>query len=627
MILRRKSAVFILALCEWLAIVWQSSAMTVVAPTVDKGLRQPSSSPPPPLQIGPLLSTCIDACQAGCEAIRAVQAKHNDGDKTNNGQISYELKVAGDNRSALTAADTAAQKAIVGALRQTWGPHLKIIGEEDEDETLTQELSDASSSSSSLPFPTLRTDLLQDDIGETPVLDYKDVTIYVDPLDGTREFVEGRLSNCQTLVGIAIGDQAVAGAVGIPFPAGTNMTVQPTIVYGLADVGTGVVGTPLTRGPFPLDAFIDGVNYPRPHIATSDADVPVMQAARKAVLKKFGGSNVIYGGAGNKILAAALGEVACVMQHKVGGAWDLCAPHAILKAMGGRMTDFWGDEIAIYGPNAAPLANERGYVATPQTTAIDHDALVAVLKASPDVEAYRASIEKKATIGSGIAGPPLPDQASTSKRLFLVRHGEVINPGGDRPVFYGAQDVHLSPLGEKEAQAAADYLAQFDLSAVFASPLKRAVYGAKRIAASQPKVSSVSVLEGFTELNRGAWRGKTKDEIGLDMLARFDSCDPTATPEGGESYPELKQRVMKALSNALSQLEPGQCGAIVSHLQVTRSMLSEALGIPTEDMVKLPIATASITCIEYTSDNQPFTVHFQSFKPDVGLKESKDGAN
>lgn len=28
-----------------------------------------------------------------------------------------------------------------------------------------------------------------------------------------------------------------------------------------------------------------------------------------------------------------------------------------------------------------------------------------------------------------ILGPPLPSQDTTTKRLFLVRHGEVINPG------------------------------------------------------------------------------------------------------------------------------------------------------------------------------------------------------
>lgn len=224
-------------------------------------------------------------------------------------------------------------------------------------------------------------------------------------------------------------------------------------------------------------------------------------------------------------------------------------------------------------------------------------------------------------------GPELPQQATDAKRLFLVRHGEVINPGGDRPVFYGSQDVSLSPLGEQEAQAAAAYLQQFDLSAVFTSPLKRAVYGAEQVQAAQPAVSTVTILDGLTELDRGAWRGKTKQDIGLDNLKRFDACDESVTPDGGESFPQLKVRVLRALSSALSQLEPGQAGAIVSHLQVTRSILSEALGIPTNKMTKLPIATASITCVDYTAEGKPNQVHFQSFKPEAGLRPAKDAAN
>lgn len=51
-----------------------------------------------------------------------------------------------------------------------------------------------------------------------------------------------------------------------------------------------------------------------------------------------------------------------------------------------------------------------------------------------------------------LSGPDLPPLSSTAKRLFLVRHGEVINPGGEKPVFYGCLDVSLSPLGETEAK-------------------------------------------------------------------------------------------------------------------------------------------------------------------------------
>ena len=52
------------------------------------------------------------------------------------------------------------------------------------------------------------------------VVALEDVCVFVDPVDGTREFVEGRLENCQCLVGISVSGRAVAGAIGLPFPKG-----------------------------------------------------------------------------------------------------------------------------------------------------------------------------------------------------------------------------------------------------------------------------------------------------------------------------------------------------------------------------------------------------------------------
>lgn len=340
----------------------------------------PNITPAAAFQIGPLLSSCVDACQRGCNEIRSVQA----GREQSGGDLAVELKDSGDARSALTEADTAAQRAIVGALRATWGDDLHIVGEEDGDEDLEASLAE-------MDFDPLSLDLFEDDIGETPEIDPRDVTVYIDPLDGTREFVEGRLANCQTLVGIAINGEAVAGAIGMPFPAG-DLSTDSTIISGLVDMGTGVRGEPLARGPFPLDHNIDGVKLPRPHIATGDSTAPVMDAAKKMAIERFGGSNVIYGGAGNKILAAALGEVACSIQHKVGGPWDLCAPEAIIKALGGRITDMFGYEIAMYQKDAPPRCNERGYVASFSSSPIYHDALTKALRDSPEIQKYQDSL-------------------------------------------------------------------------------------------------------------------------------------------------------------------------------------------------------------------------------------------
>lgn len=229
------------------------------------------------------------------------------------------------------------------------------------------------------------------------------------------------------------------------------------------------------------------------------------------------------------------------------------------------------------------------------------------------------------TTATVIPGPQLPPIGPTAKRLFLVRHGEVINPGGDRPVYYGAMDVSLSELGEKEATAAAQYLQQYPLEHVSASPLKRAVFGANAVLEMQGKDSDLVILEGFRELDRGAWCGLTKNEIGEENLARFDACDESVTPEGGESYPFLKKRVLEARDILLEKTSVGHASALVSHLQVTRALLSDALDVPTDKMSTLKVATASVTCIDYDTATNTQTVHFQSFKPDVGLEKANDG--
>lgn len=231
-------------------------------------------------------------------------------------------------------------------------------------------------------------------------------------------------------------------------------------------------------------------------------------------------------------------------------------------------------------------------------------------------------------------GPPLPTLPSTSKRIFYVRHGEVIPPGGVHGVFYGCMDVPLSPLGELEAKVAGLYLKQTKLQKIASSPLKRAKFGANELLKYQKQnfepAYDVEIYQGFTELDRGEWCGKTKIEIGESNLARFDNCDESITPKGGESYPTLKSRVLQARDELLNSMENGQTAALVSHLQVTRSVLSDALDIPTNKMTEMKIKTASITCIDYDyageNSGKP-TVQFSSFKPEVGLEEANDGGN
>ena len=91
-----------------------------------------------------LLSTIIHATLYGCTTIRklsTVALLSGDSDGTTS---TIQYKQEGDARSALTIADIAAQRVIVGSLLHKWGSNnkkkmkLNIVGEEDD--TVQQEV-------------------------------------------------------------------------------------------------------------------------------------------------------------------------------------------------------------------------------------------------------------------------------------------------------------------------------------------------------------------------------------------------------------------------------------------------------------------------------------------------------
>jgi len=174
----------------------------------------------------------------------------------------------------------------------------------------------------------------------------------------------------------------------------------------------------------------------------------------------------------------------------------------------------------------------------------------------------------------------IPPIASNTKRLYLVRHGEVIPPGGQHGVLYGCLDVPLSELGKQEAVAAADFFETVPLQQICSSPLSRAVYGANQVMRIQEKnfreetmFKRMIVDVDFTELSRGEWAGKTRQEIGEETMKKFNQCDLSVTPKGGESYPAIMKRVLAARDALLQYTDTEKASCVVSHLQVTRCII------------------------------------------------------
>jgi 3'(2'), 5'-bisphosphate nucleotidase len=174
------------------------------------------------------------------------------------------------------------------------------------------------------------------------------VVWFVDPLDGTREFV-ARNGEFAVMIGLAEAGRATLGVLVAP--------ALGRIWIGGEGLGAFEVMADGTRAPIRVST----------RATLADAEVLVSRSrqsdrSRDAVARLGARRVTLCGGAGIKGARIACGEADIYAQAgRSGKLWDGCAPEAIVRAAGGEWTDGFGDR-----PSYATetLQNERGVLAT-----------------------------------------------------------------------------------------------------------------------------------------------------------------------------------------------------------------------------------------------------------------------
>jgi 2,3-bisphosphoglycerate-dependent phosphoglycerate mutase len=159
-------------------------------------------------------------------------------------------------------------------------------------------------------------------------------------------------------------------------------------------------------------------------------------------------------------------------------------------------------------------------------------------------------------------------------QLALVRHGQTAWNAERR--FQGHADVTLSEAGRAEARALAKRLRDEPVTALYSSPLRRALETAEIVAS----VVGVPVRsdERLREIDVGSWQGLTRDDVETrfpDGYRRWLGGEPGWN--GGEPYDELAARVLPALLDLAQRHEDGLVVA-VTHGGPMRVALTAAGG-------------------------------------------------
>lgn len=186
---------------------------------------------------------------------------------------------------------------------------------------------------------------------------------------------------------------------------------------------------------------------------------------------------------------------------------------------------------------------------------------------------------------------------------ILVRHGQTTaNAGG---VLAGRTDVELNDHGRAQVQALAGRLADVPLAAAVTSPLLRTRQTLAAVLAGRPDVPVVEDPD-LSEVEYGEWTGAELAELAKDPLWPVVQAHPSAvTFPGGESMAAMSARAVAAVRGRCAEHEPGANLLFVSHGDVIKAILADALGMHLDAFQRINVNPASVSVVRYVH-GRPF---------------------
>lgn len=210
--------------------------------------------------------------------------------------------------------------------------------------------------------------------------------------------------------------------------------------------------------------------------------------------------------------------------------------------------------------------------------------------------------------------------------LVLVRHGRT-TANTDGVLAGWAPGVFLDEQGVEQAAAVAQRLSAIELDALISSPLDRTLQTADAIAALQPAVPR-HVDDRIGECQYGDWTSRRLADLAEDPLWASVQAHPSAvTFPGGEAMTAMQHRAVSAVRDWNARLGDDAVYAMVSHGDVIKAVLADALGMHLDGFQRIQADPCSISIIRYTA-MRPFVVVMNDTARDLrSLKAKTESAD
>jgi probable phosphomutase (TIGR03848 family) len=189
--------------------------------------------------------------------------------------------------------------------------------------------------------------------------------------------------------------------------------------------------------------------------------------------------------------------------------------------------------------------------------------------------------------------------------VILVRHGRTTaNASG---VLAGrTAGIKLDKTGLDQSERTGERLAVVPLVGVVSSPLERCRQTARAILDRQPGSPAKPIDKGITECDYGEWQGRALGDLAKEDMWSVVQMQPSAAVfPGGESLAAMQARAVAAIRRHDAAFEaehgPGAVWAAVSHGDIIKSILADALGMHLDLFQRINVNPASASIVRYSA--------------------------
>lgn len=183
--------------------------------------------------------------------------------------------------------------------------------------------------------------------------------------------------------------------------------------------------------------------------------------------------------------------------------------------------------------------------------------------------------------------------------LYFLRHGQTDHSREN--MFCGCgSNPDLTDEGRQMSEQFAKYYASTDWTAVYCSPLKRA------ISTATPLGRELEIRDGLKEIDFGKWEGKTTAEVQQQFSESYLQWQENPNffgPPDGERSQDVLKRSNLVIDEISQKYKEGKI-LLVSHKATIRIQICGFLGIDiAEYRTKLSCPVASLSKVVITNNN------------------------